>query len=66
MHRWHWHAPYGPHCEPWESHRFRTWGPPSREEWLRRLEEYQRDLEQEAADVADLIARAREREPSEP
>ena len=28
---------------------------PSREEWLRRLEEYQRDLEQELADVADVI-----------
>jgi hypothetical protein len=28
---------------------------PSREEWLRRLEEYQRDLEQEIADVADVI-----------
>jgi hypothetical protein len=27
---------------------------PSREEWLRRLEEYQRDLEQEIADVADV------------
>jgi hypothetical protein len=31
-------------------HRF-----PNREEWLRRLEEYQRDLEQEIADVADVI-----------
>jgi hypothetical protein len=28
---------------------------PSREEWLRRLEEHQRDLEQEVADVADVI-----------
>jgi hypothetical protein len=28
---------------------------PSREEWLSRLEEYQRDLEQEIADVADVI-----------
>ncbi|MDX6505547.1 MAG: hypothetical protein QOG06_191 [Gaiellaceae bacterium] len=28
---------------------------PSREEWLRKLEEYQRDLEQEIADVADVI-----------
>src|SRR5262245_60832258 len=32
-------------------------GRPSREEWIRRLEEYQKDLEQEAADVADLIRR---------
>ena len=28
---------------------------PSREDWLRKLEEYQRDLEQEIADVADVI-----------
>ena len=28
---------------------------PNREEWLRRLEEHQRDLEQELADVADVI-----------
>jgi hypothetical protein len=33
---------------------------PNREEWLRRLEEYQRDLEQEVADVADLIRRLKE------
>jgi hypothetical protein len=33
---------------------------PNREEWLKRLEEYQRDLEQEVADVADLIRRLRE------
>lgn len=29
----------------------------NREEWLGRLEEYQRDLEQRTADVADLIRR---------
>jgi hypothetical protein len=28
---------------------------PNREQWLEALEEYQRDLEQEVADVADLI-----------
>jgi hypothetical protein len=33
---------------------------PNREEWLSRLEEYQKDLEQEVADVADLIRRLRE------
>ena len=33
---------------------------PDREEWLRHLEEYQKDLEQEVADVADLIRRLRE------
>ena len=33
---------------------------PNREEWLHRLEEYQRDLEQEVADVADLIRRLKE------
>jgi hypothetical protein len=36
---------------------------PNREEWLRRLEEYQRDLEQEVADVADLIRRLKEEQP---
>lgn len=33
---------------------------PNREEWLRALEEYQKDLEQEVADVADLIRRLKE------
>jgi hypothetical protein len=33
---------------------------PSSEEWLRALEEYQRDLEQEVADVADVIRRLKE------
>jgi hypothetical protein len=36
----------------------------SREEWLRRLEEYQRDLEQEVADVADLIRRLKDDKPA--
>ena len=44
-------------------HRGRRCGPPigrgrfNREAWLERLEQYQRDLEQETADVADLIRR---------
>jgi hypothetical protein len=38
---------------------------PSREEWLSSLEEHQKDLEQEVADVADLIRRLRE-DPDEP
>jgi len=33
---------------------------PSSEELLKALEEHQRDLEQEVADVADLIRRLRE------
>jgi hypothetical protein len=33
---------------------------PNREEWLRGLEEYQKDLEQEVADVADLIRHLKE------
>jgi hypothetical protein len=37
----------------------------SRETWLARLEQYQRDLEQETADVADLIRRLKE-PPAEP
>jgi len=32
----------------------------NREEWLNHLEEYQKDLEQEVADVADLIRRLKE------
>ena len=36
---------------------------PNRAEWLRHLEEYQKDLEQEVADVADLIRRLREEQP---
>lgn len=39
---------------------------PNREEWLRGLEEYQKDLEQEVADIADLVRRLKEEEPSEP
>jgi hypothetical protein len=33
---------------------------PSRQELLERLESYQRDLEQELADIADLIAHLRD------
>jgi ADP-dependent phosphofructokinase/glucokinase len=36
-----------------------------REEMLPRLEEYQKDLEQELADVADLIRRLKEGQPKE-
>ncbi len=36
-----------------------------REAMLPRLEEYQRDLEQELADVADLIKRLKEKAPKE-
>ena len=38
---------------------------PSREEWLRRLEEYQRDLEQEIADVADVIRHLQGEQPAD-
>ena len=34
---------------------------PNREEWLRALEEYQKDLEHEVADVAELIERLKEK-----
>ena len=50
------HRHYGRGCGP-------GFGPrryPNREEWLRALEEYQKDLEQEVADIADLIRRLRE------
>ena len=36
---------------------------PNRQELLERLESYQRDLEQELADIADLIAHLRDPEP---
>ena len=38
---------------------------PDRETWLQKLEEYQKDLEQEVADVADLIRRLKEEKPTE-
>jgi len=38
---------------------------PNREEQLRRLEEYQRDLEQEIADVADVIKHLKGEQPAE-
>jgi hypothetical protein len=37
----------------------------SREDWLRRLEEYQRDLEQEIADIADVIRHLKADQPAE-
>ena len=43
-------------------HGFRRIG--NREEWLDRLEQYQRDLEQELADVSDVIKRLREGGPA--
>ena len=52
-------------------HRHRGWGGnarmlfrgsfPSRHELLERLESYQRDLEQQLADIADVIAHLRDR-----
>ena len=53
-------------------HRHGDWGPGAcrprldREEWIERLEEYQKDLEQEIADVADIIRRLKEDKPAEP
>jgi hypothetical protein len=43
--------------------RRRGFGSP--EEWVRRLEAYQRDLEQELADVADVIRRLKDAEPQQ-
>jgi hypothetical protein len=37
----------------------------NREQWLSRLEEYQRDLEEELADVADIIRRLMEDAPQQ-
>jgi ADP-dependent phosphofructokinase/glucokinase len=44
---------------------FRRFGRFNREQMLPRLEEYQKDLEQELADVAELIRRLREGEPQQ-
>jgi hypothetical protein len=38
----------------------RKWRAPNREEFLRALEERQKDLEQEIADIHDLIRRLRD------
>ncbi len=45
----------GPH-----KHRRRGWRAPSREELQRALEERQKDLEQEIADIHDLLRRIRD------
>jgi hypothetical protein len=55
----------------WPSAGFFWMGPgcpcgPDRDRWISMLEEYQRDLEQAAADVGDLIRRIREDTSSEP
>jgi hypothetical protein len=56
-------------------HRHHGWGGarmlfrgsfPSRHELLERLESYQRDLEQQLADVADVIAHLRDRDDAQP
>ena len=39
---------------------------PNRQELLARLESYQRDLEQELADIADVIAHLRDRDETQP
>lgn len=44
--------------------RFRGRRMPNRDELLQALDEHQRDLEQEVADVADLIRRLREEQPA--
>jgi ADP-dependent phosphofructokinase/glucokinase len=50
-------------CHGHRRHGFRRFG--NREQWLERLEAYQRDLEQELADVADLVRRLKEGQPQE-
>jgi hypothetical protein len=56
-------------CEGHRGHRrgfgFRRKRYPNADELLESLEEHQRDLEQEAADVADLIRRLKEQKPAE-
>ena len=50
-------------CHGHSGHGFRRRRFGNREDWLRRLEEYQRDLEQELADVTDVLRRLREEKP---
>jgi hypothetical protein len=55
-------------------HHGRGWGPrmlfrggfPSRPELIERLESFQRDLEQQLADVADVLAHLRDRDEGRP
>jgi hypothetical protein len=42
------------------SHRRRGWRAPNREEFVEALEERQKDLEQEIADIHDLLRRLRD------
>ena len=54
----------GPGCGPGPGgRRHRSF---DQERWLAWLEEHQRDLEQETADVADLIRRLRDDQPAGP
>ncbi|MGH2994712.1 MAG: hypothetical protein ACRDN6_11455 [Gaiellaceae bacterium] len=46
-------------------HGFRLRRYPTPEEWLDRLEQHQRDLEQETANVAELIRRLKEGKPAD-
>jgi hypothetical protein len=59
MRRHHRHG-YGRGCGPGGFHRRFD-----REQWLERLEEHQKDLEQEIADLADLIKRLKDEKPAE-
>lgn len=56
MHHRHGHRGFG----------FRRRRFPTPEEWLERLEDHQRDLEQETANVAELIRRLRENQAETP
>ena len=59
MHR-HGHRHHGRGCGQW-SRRF-----PTSEELLGALEEHQKDLEQEVADVAELIRRLKQEQAAQP
>ncbi len=51
---------------PWEKRILFRGGFPNRQELLERLENYQRDLEQQLADVADVIAHLRDPQDQQP
>lgn len=61
VHHHHHHEHRGPGFRRGRGARMFFRGPfPNRQELLERLESYQRDLEQELADVADVIAHLRD------
>jgi len=56
---------HGPKHGDWQKRGYGEWDGPSLEDRIAYLEEYQRDLEQEVADVASKIKKLKERAAAE-